>query len=424
MKVAVIGTGIAGNVAAYELSKEHEVTMYEANDYVGGHTNTHIINVNNEDFAIDTGFIVFNYRTYPQFTRLLNELNVAVQATNMSFSVKNERSGLEYNGNTINSLFAQRSNIFRPSFLRMVKDILRFNKEAVLSLEHEDAELPLGEYLHKYKYSSEFRDHYIIPMGAAIWSTEPGLMQQFPARFFIRFFHNHGLLTVNDRPVWHVIKGGSSQYLEPLTRPFRDNIRTSTPVSAIHRTSTHVDIVTEKYGKERFDAVFIATHSDQALKLLSDPTKAESEVLGAIPYQKNEAVLHTDESLLPRRKLAWAAWNYHILGENTGRVALTYNMNILQGIESDITFNVTLNNTDAVNPSKIIKTVEYDHPLFSPESVSAQERHEEVNGTYRTWYCGAYWRNGFHEDGVVSALDAVKHFNETENEELYLRRAS
>jgi predicted NAD/FAD-binding protein len=424
MKVAVIGSGISGNVAAYELSKKHEVTMFEANDYVGGHTNTHDIYVNNDEYAIDTGFIVFNYRTYPEFTRLLNELDVAVQPTNMSFSVKNERSGLEYNGNTLNSLFAQRSNIFRPSFLRMVKDILRFNKEAVLSLEHEDAELPLGEYLDKYKYSREFRDHYIIPMGAAIWSTEPGLMQQFPARFFIRFFHNHGLLTVNDRPVWHVIKGGSSQYLEPLTRSFRNNIRVSTPVRAIQRTTTHVDIVTDRYGTERFDAVFIATHSDQALKLLSDPTKAESEVLGAIPYQKNEAVLHTDESLLPRRKLAWAAWNYHILGESTGRVALTYNMNILQGIESDITFNVTLNNTDAVNPSKILKTVEYDHPLFSPESVSAQERHEEVNGTYRTWYCGAYWRNGFHEDGVVSAIDAVKHFNETENEELYLRRAS
>ena len=424
MKIAVIGSGIAGNVAAYELSKTHEVTMFEANNYVGGHTNTHNIAIDDNEYSIDTGFIVFNYRTYPEFTRLLKELDVAVQPTNMSFSVKDERSGLEYNGNTVNSLFAQRRNIFRPSFMRMVKDILRFNREAVLSLEHEDAELPLGEYLDKYKYSHEFRDHYIIPMGAAIWSTEPGLMQQFPARFFIRFFSNHGLLTVNDRPLWHVIKGGSSQYLEPLIRSFRDNIRTETPVSAIHRSATHVDIVTERYGTERFDAVFIATHSHQALKLLDNPTKAETEVLGAIPYQKNEAVLHTDELLLPKRKLAWAAWNYHILEQSNDKVALTYNMNILQGIESDHTFNVTLNNHDAINPARVIKTVEYEHPLFSPDSVTAQERHAEVNGTFRTWYCGAYWRNGFHEDGVVSAIEAVKHFEETENEELYLRRAS
>lgn len=424
MKVAVIGTGIAGNVAAYKLSQDHDVTVFEANDYIGGHTNTHDIVMQDKSYAIDTGFIVFNYRTYPEFTRLLDELNVEVQPTNMSFSVKHELTGLEYNGNTINSLFAQRSNLFRPSFLRMVKDILRFNREAVNSLEHEDAELPLGEYLAKYRYSKEFRDHYIIPMGAAIWSTDAKLMQTFPARFFIRFFHNHGLLSVNDRPIWHVIKGGSRSYLEPLIKAFKQNVRLNTPVKNIMRYHDRVEIETSSHGVEVFDAVFIATHSDQALRILDYPTVEEIQVLKAIPYQKNEAVLHTDESLLPRRRLAWAAWNYHILKHQKDKVALTYNMNILQGLDAPETVNVTLNNTRAINPSRILKSVEYEHPLFTPESVAAQARHGEINGTYRTWYCGAYWRNGFHEDGVASALEAVEHFNEAIYEELYLRRAS
>ncbi|MGD2160275.1 MAG: FAD-dependent oxidoreductase [Gammaproteobacteria bacterium] len=424
MNIAVIGTGIAGNVAAYRLAAEHDVTVFEANNYIGGHTNTHDISVNGKDYAIDTGFIVFNYRTYPQFTQLLREMDVEVQATNMSFSVKHEESGLEYNGNTINSLFAQRRNLFRPSFLRMVRDILRFNREAVQSLEHEDTELPLGEYLAKYRYGEEFRNHYIIPMGAAIWSTDPELMQTFPARFFIRFFHNHGLLTVNDRPVWHVIKGGSRNYLDPLISQYKDNIRLGTPVRRIRRHHTHVEIETEKHGTEHFDAVFIATHTNEALRILDDATVAETEVLSAIPYQRNEAVLHTDSSLLPERRLAWAAWNYHILKDRDDRVALTYNMNILQGIDSPETFNVTLNNTAAIDPDKILKCISYEHPLFTPDSVAAQARHAEINGTSRTWYCGAYWRNGFHEDGVVSALDAVEHFNETMYEELHLRRAS
>ncbi|MBT8438875.1 MAG: FAD-dependent oxidoreductase [Gammaproteobacteria bacterium] len=424
MRIAVIGTGIAGNVAAYKLSKEHDVTVYEANNYVGGHTNTHDVTFRGRSYAIDTGFIVYNYRTYPEFTRLLDELNVEVQATNMSFSVKHELTGLEYNGNTINSLFAQRSNLFKPSFLSMVKDILRFNREAVRSLEHEDAELPLGEYLVKHGYGEAFKNHYIIPMGAAIWSTDAQLMQTFPARFFIRFFHNHGLLSVNDRPVWHVIKGGSRNYLGPLVSSFKQNIRLNAPVRKIRRFSDHVEIESAVYGIEVYDAVFIATHTNAALRMLDDATAAETAVLGAIPYQRNEAVLHTDASLLPKRRLAWAAWNYHILKQQRDKVALTYNMNILQGIDAPVTFNVTLNNTQAIAEDSILKTVQYEHPLFTPDSVKAQARHAEINGTQRTWYCGAYWRNGFHEDGVVSALDAVEHFNETMYEELYLRRAS
>jgi predicted NAD/FAD-binding protein len=424
MKIAVIGTGIAGNVAAFKLSKDHDVIVYEANDYIGGHTHTHDVFVKDRHYAIDTGFIVYNYRTYPEFTRLLDEMGVDVQATNMSFSVKHELTGLEYNGNTINSLFAQRRNLFRPSFLRMVKDILRFNREAVRSLENEDAELPLSEYLNKHRYGDEFKNHYIIPMGAAIWSTDATLMQSFPARFFIRFFHNHGLLSVNDRPVWHVIKGGSRNYLAPLIESFRENIRLNTSVQRIRRFPDRVEIETASHGVETYDAVFIATHTNEALRMLDHATVAETEVLTAIPYQKNEAVLHTDATLLPNKRLAWAAWNYHILKQQRDRVALTYNMNILQGIEAPVTFNVTLNNTDAIAADKILKRVEYEHPMFTPESVAAQARHAEINGSHRTWYCGAYWRNGFHEDGVVSALNAVDHFSETMYEELHLRRAS
>ncbi len=423
MNIAVIGSGIAGNVAACKLSQKHDVTVYEANDYIGGHTHTHDVEHSGRQYAIDTGFIVFNYWTYPRFTELLAQLDVKVQPTNMSFSVKHAVSGLEYNGDTINSLFAQRRNLFKPSFIRMVKEILRFNRDAYASIDNDDAELPFGEYLAVNGYSKEFIDHYIIPMGSAIWSTDPRLMNQFPAKFFIRFFHNHGLLSVNDRPVWHVIKGGSRNYLDPLIASFRDRIRLNTPVRTIKRYETHVEIFTDHDQKERYDAVFIASHSDQALRMLEKPSSDETQVLKAIPYQRNEAVLHTDASILPQRKQAWAAWNYHLSGIEQQRVALTYNMNILQGIQSTDTFCVTLNNSSEIDERKIIKQIEYDHPLFTPDSVAAQGRHNEINGTLNTWYCGAYWRNGFHEDGMVSALDAVSHFEEVLREKQNLRRA-
>ena len=424
MKIAVIGTGIAGNVAAWKLCQQHEVTVYEANDYAGGHTHTHDISLDGHDYVIDTGFIVFNYWTYPEFTKLLEHLDIPVQSTNMSFSVKHEISGLEYNGNTLNSLFAQRRNLLRPSFIRMVREILRFNKQAYTSLDSEDAELPLSEYLKKHRYGQEFIDHYIVPMGSAIWSTDPAVMQQFPARLFIRFFHNHGLLSVTDRPQWYVIKNGSRSYLDALTRDFSSNIRLNTAVRQIERHPTHVDILTDEHARESYDAVFVAAHCDEALNMLAAPTAAEKQVLGAIPYQSNEAVLHVDSSILPKRKLAWAAWNYHILDKDQQRVALTYDMNILQNIDSEKTFCVTLNNTGMIDESKIIKRMQYTHPLYTPESVAAQQRHEEINGTMRTWYCGAYWGNGFHEDGVVSALRAVDHFNEAIDEERHIRRAS
>ena len=425
MKIAIIGTGIAGNVAAYKLHKYADVTVFESNNYIGGHTHTHDINLGDEQHNIDTGFIVFNHWTYPNFIDLLKELKVDSQESSMSFSVKCDRSGLEYNGTTLNSLFAQRKNLVKPSFYRMVRDILRFNEEAKKVLDRTNTEYTLGQYLQDNEYSSEFINHYIIPMGAAIWSSAPDKMMEFPAYFFIRFFNNHGMLNVNERPTWHVIKGGSNKYVEKLTKGFNDRIHLNSAVEWIKRFDDYV--LVKAYGAEplRFDSVFIACHSDQALKMLADPTKDESEVLGAIPYQKNEAILHTDSRILPKKKLAWAAWNYHILKETTDRVALTYNMNILQGLSSKHTFCVTLNNSDAIDPTKIIKRLKYDHPVFTLKGICAQKKQELINGPRNTYFCGAYWRNGFHEDGVVSALNAVEHFKrKIANEKLHLHRAS
>ena len=423
MKIAIIGSGIAGNVAAYHLHKDHDITLFEANDYVGGHTHTHTIEWQDRQFSIDTGFIVFNYRTYPNFTRLLDELQVPVQPSNMGFSVKCETTGLEYNGNNLNSLFAQRRNLLRPSFHRMLREILRFNRQAPSLLQSCDDSLSLGDYLQQQAYGHEFIERYIIPMGAAIWSTDPARMKTFPAYSFVRFFHNHGLLSVADRPTWYVIKGGSNQYVKKLIQPFHDRIRLNSRVESIRRFPGHVEITPRNQPTECFDAVFIASHSDQALAMLGDATKQEQEVLGAIPYQENTAILHTDKTILPERRLAWAAWNYHLLQESSSRVALTYNMNILQGLDTPEQFCVTLNNDSAIDESRIIKRMRYHHPVYTPTGMAAQQRQKEINGTNRTYFCGAYWRYGFHEDGVVSALNAIKHFNEHNYEQLHLRRA-
>lgn len=424
MKIAIIGSGIAGNVAALNLHEEHDITVFEANDHIGGHSHTHDIDWDGNHYSVDTGFIVFNYKTYPHFTRMLKDLNVAVQPSNMSFSVKCERTGLEYNGNTLNTLFAQRRNIFNPSFYRMIKDILRFNREAPAQLDTAEYGLSLGEFLSLNNYGSEFIEQYLVPMGAAIWSSDPKQMYAFPAGFFIRFFHNHGLLSVSDRPQWHVIKGGSREYVRKLTAPFADRIRTQSPVESIVRHTDHVSIKVAGEEVEKFDQVFIATHSDQALRMLKDATAAEREILGAIPYQSNEAVLHTDASVLPKRQLAWASWNYHLLKNEQQHVPVTYNMNILQGINAPVQFCVTLNNSAAINPDKILKRVSYDHPMFTPQGMTAQQRQHEINGVNRTYFCGAYWRYGFHEDGVVSALNAIEHFREQQHAQLPLRRAS
>ena len=401
-------------VAAYFLSQEHQVTVFEANDYVGGHTNTIDVPLNNVTYPVDTGFIVYNDRTYPNFMKLLSRLGVESQASDMSFSVKCEGTGLEYNGTSLNTLFAQRRNLFKPAFYRMIRDILRFNRESTELLTEKDAKLTLGQYLEGSHYSREFINHYIIPMGAAIWSAAPGTMFEFPASYFVQFFANHGMLSVNDRPTWRVIKGGSKEYVKALTRSYRHQVHLKTRVLSVSRFPSHVELKAyrEQGGSQRiqFDQVVIATHSDQALAILDHPSLREQEILGAIPYQENEAVLHTDASLLPRRRRAWASWNYHILNQHDGRVAVTYHMNRLQRLSAPREFCVTLNYSQAIDPDTIIRKITYHHPVYTPAGVAAQNRYGEINGVNRTWFCGAYWHYGFHEDGVKSALSVCEHF--------------
>jgi uncharacterized protein len=423
MKIAVIGTGIAGNVTAWHLCKDHNITVYEASDHIGGHTHTHDIVHKGRRHAIDTGFIVFNDWTYPNFIALLDELGVESQATHMGFSSRCEESGIEYNGSSLNRLFAQRRNILRPRFYGMVRDILRFNLESRELIDCSDEALGLGHYLEQQRYGRLFIDNYIIPMGAAIWSTDPQQMLSFPACQFVRFFANHGLLNVKNRPQWRVIKGGSREYVKRLTAPFKDRIRLNQAITSVKRLPTHVEVKTASGATERFDQLFIATHSDQALRMLSDPSNLERAVLGAIPYQTNDVVLHTDTSLLPTSRRAWAAWNYLRRRYSDGRVSVTYNMNMLQDLQSTETFCVTLNDTCNIDPHKIIRRMQYQHPLFTAAGVAAQQRHREINGKQRTWYCGAYWRSGFHEDGVVSALNALQDFKEYSNAQSSLRRA-
>lgn len=423
MKIAIVGAGIAGNVAASRLAGAHEITVFEAGTHAGGHSHTHDVEIAGRRVAVDTGFIVYNERTYPRFTALLAELGVASQESRMSFSVRNEAADLEYNGTSVNALFAQRRNLLRPSFLGMVRDILRFHREAPRLLVEPGPELPLGRYLEDGRYGQAFRQHYILPMGAAIWSTTPASMFQFPARFFVRFLHNHGMLTVDDRPVWRTVTGGSARYVERLIAPFRHRIRLGTPVESVRRLPGTVIVKPRGQEAERFDAAFLACHADQALRLLADPSVAEQEVLGAIPFQRNEAVLHTDARLLPRRPLAHAAWNYHVLPGAQGPVALTYHMNILQQLDLPVPLLVTLNRAEAIDPARVLARMSYEHPLFTPRSVAAQARQRELNGTLRTYYCGAWWRNGFHEDGVVSAEEAVAHF-EWDHAERALHRSA
>lgn len=411
MRIAVIGSGISGLVAAYRLSRTHQVTVYESGSHVGGHTHTVDVEHGGKSYAVDTGFIVYNDWTYPNFIELLDELSVAWQPSQMSFSVRCEKTGLEYNGTTLNSLFAQRRNFLRPSFLRMVADILRFNRHAPELLKANGETLSLGEYLDREAYSRYFVDHYIIPMGAAIWSSRPIDMLHFPAKFFVDFFANHGFLSVNDRPTWRVIQGGSREYVKKLTAGFASRIHLDTPVASVQRQPHQVSVRLKNGSVEHFDQVFMACHSDQALQLLSDPSHEEREILGAIRYQANEALLHTDTRFMPRRPLAWAAWNYHLPIDQYERVTVTYNMNILQTLAAPAQFLLTLNRSADVDPRAVLGQYVYHHPVYTSEAVAAQKRRHEINGARRTYYCGAYWSYGFHEDGVNSALVSVDEFD-------------
>lgn len=413
MKIAIIGSGIAGLTCAYVLNRRHDIRVFEAGSWIGGHTHTVEVSHNGETQSVDTGFIVFNDWTYPNFIRLLGQIGVKFKPTEMSFSVCDPVSGLEYNGNNLNSLFAQRRNLLSPGFWGMLRDILRFNKAALLDLQQQriTADTTLGDYLQKRGYGERFIQHYIVPMGSAIWSMSRGQMLGFPLQFFVRFFKNHGLLSVNNRPQWCVIEGGSSRYIEPLTASFRQHIRLDCPVQRVERDESGV-LIHSAAGSERFDKVVFACHSDQALQLLASPSRAEREILQALPYADNDVVLHTDTRLLPRRRLAWASWNYRLDASGDKAAAVTYDMNILQGLKSDTTFCVSLNQTAVIDPTQILARFTYAHPQYSIEAVAAQARWSELQGAQHSFYCGAYWANGFHEDGVVSALRVAQAFGE------------
>ena len=408
LKIAIIGSGISGLTSAYILNKKHDITIYEKNDYIGGHTHTHKIPENNTTFNVDSGFIVYNENTYPNFIRLLDLLNVERQHSNMGFSVKTSYKDFEYSGNSIGSIFAKKSNMFNPYFLNMLKSILRFNKVSIKDLDKIDASTSLIEYLKSKRFSSYFIKYYIVPMAAAIWSTSPKMILKMPALFFIKFFNNHGLLQVKNRPQWWVIKNGSKQYVKKIINQFNGTINLNTPVIKVSRNENQV-IIKTKTNSDVFDAVIFATHSDQSLRLLQDYSDDEKNILSKIKYQKNTALIHTDTSILPKRKNAWSSWNY-LLNEDDDTVTLTYNMNILQSLNASKTYCVTINDCDLVDKDKIIKKINYEHPLFTKDTIESQNNKNLINGVNNTYFCGAYWGNGFHEDGVNSALDVCKHF--------------
>lgn len=412
-RIAIIGAGVSGLTAAYLLSKKHQVSVFEKSANIGGHTATVDVEVDKKWYAIDTGFIVFNNKTYPNYLALLDEIGVGKQETQMSFSVHNSDTGLEYNGHNLDTLFAQRRNIFNPKFWWLVKEILRFNKLCKQSYKAKnyDDTLTLGDFLRGNKFSDFFSEHYILPMGAAIWSSSLAQTQKFQFHFFVQFFNNHGLLNIADRPQWYVIPGGSRSYLAPLCQSFADNIHLNVDITAITRKNNAVQLYFADGAVQTFDEVVLACHSDQTLALLEDATELEQDILSGIPYSENSVVLHTDKRLLPKREKAWASWNYQLSAQRNKPASVTYNMNILQGLTTEHTFCVTLNQREDIDPSKILREFTYHHPVFSMSTIAAQSRRQQICGKQHTHFAGAYWYNGFHEDGVRSAVDVAQRFD-------------
>lgn len=396
-----MGGGIAGLYTAHLLHPRHDIQVFESGNYPGGHTNTVDVTVDGVSTAVDTGFIVHNDRNYPLFTALLDELGVAAQDGEMSFSMSCALSGLEYSGSSLNTLFAQRRNLLRPAFYRMLSEILRFNRLSD-TLINAAPEQNLAGFLAAHQFGGPVVDDYLVPMAAAIWSSDPAQILDFPAAYFGRFFHNHGLLSVNDRPQWRTICGGSRNYVTPLITPFRDKVLLNAPVESIRRAPDHVLVKARNQGTQRFDQVVLACHSDEALAMLADATLAEREILGAIAFQDNDTILHTDITMLPRSRRAWAAWNYHRFQSDAREVCVTYNMSLLQKLSTPRPLLVSLNATDRIHPDSILRRISYRHPVYSMASVRARSRWHEISGHNQTHYCGAYWGYGFHEDGVRS----------------------
>jgi predicted NAD/FAD-binding protein len=411
MRIAIVGTGVSGLICAHVLAAEHEVTLFEADDRPGGHAHTVHASVDGRSVPVDTGFLVYNERTYPGLVRLFDELGVGTQPSDMSFSVVDERTGLEYGGTRPGALFAQRANLLRPAFLRMLTEVLRFHRAGRALLE--DPPQPtytLEDFLSEGTWSTGFVEWFLVPLGSSIWSADPQTFLQMPATMVLRFFERHGMLTEGQKPAWRTVSGGSVNYVDAIVAPFRraGRLRLSSPVARILRTETSVEVKTSVGAAEQFDHVILATHSDQALGVLADATKVEKEVLGAIRYQDNSAVLHTDPSLLPSNRRAWAAWNFHRPSIPLDHVTMTYYLNRLQGLEVGTPVLVTLNRDEEIDPAAVLETFTYAHPILDTEAIAAQARHHEISGVDRLSFCGAYWGSGFHEDGLQSALEVCR----------------
>lgn len=409
MRIAIIGSGISGLTCGWLLHQKHDVQVFEANSYIGGHTNTVDFELAGRPYSVDTGFIVCNDRTYPNFLQLIDHLGVKRNPTEMSFSVRCDSSGVEYSGSTLRGVFIQPTNLFRPSFLKMMTDIFRFNREGTRDADTVPHNMTVGEYLDQNRYGVGFCERYLLPMGAAIWSCPTGTFRDFPIRFILEFYRHHGLLSITNRPQWYVIDGGSQRYVERLTAGFQDRIQLNSPVQNVVRRSDGVTLQTNT-GTAEFDEVIFACHSDQALRLLDQPSPREVEMLSAFPYSANEAVLHTDISVLPQRRGAWASWNYRIRPDVSDLATLTYNMNILQHVDCPETICVSLNDVDQIDPDRVIGRYRYEHPIFSVRRHQVQQSHDDLIRRQRTSFCGAYWGNGFHEDGVASALAVCRRY--------------
>ncbi|GAA3963822.1 NAD(P)/FAD-dependent oxidoreductase [Allohahella marinimesophila] len=411
-KIAIVGAGVSGLTCAFYLAEQNEVTVYEANAYLGGHTDTHELLDDGRAVTVDSGFIVFNEYNYTGFTRLLNALGVESEPSDMSFSVVNEGSGLEYGAAGLARLFAQKRNLLSPRFYRMLRDIVRFYREAPRLLDDavipEKAELSLGDYLERERYSQDFIENHILPMASALWSASSQSILAFPARYFVAFMNNHQMLNLTTRPEWRVVKGGSSAYVKALRAQCRATFHCNSKVASVSRQDDETLRVRRADGSvEIFDQVIFACHSDQALDCLEAPSQAEREVLGAIRYQPNQAMVHTDVSVLPARRSAWSSWNVRIDKSSEHDCRVSYWMNLLQNIRSDTQFIVSLNMADRIDPSKILAERHYSHPIYDAGTIAAQRRRGDINGSDGIWYAGAYWGWGFHEDGVRSALDVI-----------------
>lgn len=410
-----MGSGIAGLVCAHLLARHHDVVIFESQDRPGGHAHTVPVSVDGKELAVDTGFLVYNERTYPGLVRLFDQLGIVTQASDMSFSVADEVAGLEYCGTSPNSVFAQRRNLWNPTFVRMLVDVARFNRTGKKLLKDPPhANFTVADMLVQGRWSTAFREWYLIPLGSSIWSADPTTFTQMPLTTLLQFFDRHGLLATGDRPTWRTVSGGSVHYVEALLAPFRaaGRLQLSAPVEQIRRTGEGVELIVRGPRFEQFDHVVVATHSDEALSMLANATPEEKEVLGNIAYQKNQVTLHTDARLMPKNRRVWAAWNYHRSASVTDRVTMTYFLNQLQALDTATPLLVTLNRDNEIDPATVLESFEYSHPVIDATAVGAQARHREISGRDRISFCGAYWGSGFHEDGLQSALSVCATLGE------------